>query len=373
LRVLVRLPLAYLRGLKYAVCLASGDPRRTYKAVLYFVEAIVLGEWMRSQMLDHLHVHFASEAATVGLIADQVFPIGFSLTVHGPDEFHDTPGYYLTTKIESADFIACISHFARSQLMRLSPAGQWRKLKVAPLGIDPNIFKPRELKRESGPFEILCVGRLVPSKGQHILLAAIARLRESGRDLRLRLVGSGPDLQSLKHEVECRGLADYVRFEGNVNQDRIRGIYAEADAFVLASSAEGVPIVLMEAMAMAIPCVATHVCGIPELIRNEVDGLLVAPSDERGLAEAIGRLIDDPELGQRLGCAGRQRIVERYDLSWNVIRLANMFADHIANRPQIIEPQRNRSLLRAAPEFFLNESSDLKVRIDTCNTRSTSD
>lgn len=351
-RVFVRRPLAYLQGLKYALFLAAGDPRRTYKAVLYFVEAIILGEWMRSQMLDHLHVHFASEAATVGLIAEQVFPIGFSLTVHGPDEFHDTPGYYLTTKIESADFIACISHFARSQLMRLSPPGQWKKLKVAPLGIDPNTFKPRELRPESGPFEILCVGRLVPSKGQHILLAAVARLRESGRDVRLRLVGSGPDHRGLKEEVESLGLADYVKFEGNVNQDHIRGIYAESDAFVLASSAEGVPIVLMEAMAMAIPCVATHVCGIPELIRDEIDGLLVAPSDECGLAEAIGRLIDDPQLGERLGRAGRQRIVERYDLSRNVMRLAEMFADHIANRQQMIEPKRNRKLLGAASRVF---------------------
>jgi len=156
----------------------------------------------------------------------------------------------------------------------------------------------------------------------------------------------------LKEEVESLGLADYVKFEGNVNQDHIRGIYAESDAFVLASSAEGVPIVLMEAMAMAIPCVATHVCGIPELIRDEIDGLLVAPSDECGLAEAIGRLMDDPQLGERLGCAGRQRIVERYDLSRNVMRLAEMFADHIANRQQMIEPKRNRKLLGAASRVF---------------------
>jgi glycosyltransferase involved in cell wall biosynthesis len=213
-------------------------------------------------------------------------------------------------------------------LMKLSSPIQWEKLKVAPLGIDSELFKPAGFRPNPRPFEILCVGRLVPTKAQHVLLASLDRLCRSGRDVRLRLVGSGPDRESLEKEVKCRGLASRVRFEGNVNQDRIRDIYASADAFVLASSAEGVPVVLMEAMAMEIPCVATHVCGIPELIRNEVDGLLVAPSDEHGLADAIARLMDDPHLRRRLGCAGRQRVAEKYELSRNVTRLAELFRTH---------------------------------------------
>lgn len=346
-RVLLRRPVAYLRGLLYAMALAAGDPRRTLKAVLYFVEAVVVGDWMQSQQLEHLHVHFASEVATVGLLAGRVFPIGFSLTVHGPDEFYDAPGYYLTEKIKRADFICCISHFARSQLMKFSAPSQWGKLKIAPLGIDPGVFKPAVSRPNAQPFEILCVGRLVPAKGQHVLLGALARLRVSGRQVRLRLVGSGPDRQNLEGEAECRGLAGCVSFEGNINQDHIRDIYGTADAFVLASSAEGVPVVLMEAMAMEIPCIATHVCGIPELIRNDVDGLLVAPSDERGLAGAIARLMDDAELRRRLGSAGRQRILDRYDLARNVRRLAEIFQNHVKDRlradPEQEEPQQSPS------------------------------
>jgi glycosyltransferase involved in cell wall biosynthesis len=169
------------------------------------------------------------------------------------------------------------------------------------------------------------VGRLVPAKGQHVLLAAVARLRASGRNLRLRLVGDGPDRASLQAAARRLSIEDAVIFEGAVNQDRIRDLYAKADVFALASFAEGIPVVLMEAMAMEIPCISTWITGIPELIRDSVDGLLVAPSDAEGLASAIARLMDDPELRARLGAAGRSRVIEKYDLRRNVARLADVF------------------------------------------------
>jgi len=118
---------------------------------------------------------------------------------------------------------------------------------------------------------------------------------------------------------------DAVRFEGSLNQDRVRALYRECDVFALASFEEGVPVVLMEAMAMEIPCVATHITGVPELIRNEVNGLLVAPSDEAGLAAALRRLIEDPELRRRLGASARRSVSEEYDLARNTAKLAEIF------------------------------------------------
>jgi glycosyltransferase involved in cell wall biosynthesis len=126
------------------------------------------------------------------------------------------------------------------------------------------------------------------------------------------------------------GISDHVIFEGAVNQDRIRGLFEQADVFALASSAEGVPVVLMEAMAMEIPCVTTWITGIPELIRNSIDGLLVAPSDDQGLANAIALLMDDEDLRRRLGIAGRKRVMEKYDLRANVARLATVFEEAAA-------------------------------------------
>ena len=157
----------------------------------------------------------------------------------------------------------------------------------------------------------------------------MSRLAKSIPNLRLRLVGDGPDRVGLAQAIEAAGLTQHVILEGSVNQDHIRDYYRQADIFVLASFAEGIPVVLMEAMAMEIPCVSTFVAGIPELIRSEIDGILVPPSDDRELAGAIKRLVDDPVLRRRLGVAGRRRVMEKYNLDHNVTRLAQIFTDRI--------------------------------------------
>jgi colanic acid/amylovoran biosynthesis glycosyltransferase len=322
-------PRSYLKGLWFALKLGGSDPRRMLLFTCYFVEAVILGRWMQSRGLRHLHVHFANAASTVGLIASRTFPIEFSLTVHGPNEFYDSTGLNLSEKMAGATFACCIGQFARSQLMRLSPPLEWGKFEIGPLGVDPQLFKPGPVRSSLPTIEILCVGRLVPDKGQYILLAAINRLVKSYPNIRLRLVGDGPDRDGLALMIAGNGLSDHVTLEGSVNQDRIRDYYRKADIFVLASFAEGVPVVLMEAMAMQIPCISTFVAGIPELIRNGIDGILVPASDDRELARAIQQLIDDPGLRWRLGAAGRARVIERYDLDRNVAQLARIFADRI--------------------------------------------
>ena len=325
LATLLARPLDYGRGLLFALSLGGTDVRKIGYGVLYFVEAVMLGHWMAPQGLTHLHVHFATPAATVGLIASRVFPIGFSMTVHGPDEFYDAPGYRLAEKIAGAAFVCCIGAYARSQLMKLSPVADWTKFEVSPLGVDAAVFAPRPFREAPDPFEVICVGRLVPAKGQHILVAAVDRLVKEGRHICLRFVGDGPDRSSLEADVAARGLGAAVVFEGAVNQDRIRALYAQADAFALASFAEGIPVVLMEAMAMEIPCVTTWITGIPELIRNGVDGLLVPPSDDAALAQALAVLMDEAAVRRRLGAAGRTRVLEAYNLSRNTERLAAIF------------------------------------------------
>lgn len=327
--VLRKSPKAYFAGLWFALKLAGTDLQRLTFAVFYFVEAVILGRWMESRGLTHLHVHFANAASTVGLIASRTFPIGFSLTVHGPDEFYDASGLRLAEKIAGASFVCCIGQFARSQLMKLSPPSQWDKLEIGPLGVDPQRFSPRRFRSSPSRFEILCVGRLVPSKGQLVLIAAIERLVKTTPNLRLRLVGDGPERESLERAIAAANLGSYVVLEGSVNQDRIQEFYRQADIFVLASFAEGIPVVLMEAMAMEIPCVSTFVAGIPELIRNETDGILVPPSDDLALATAIKRLIEDSALRHRLGVAARRRVMEKYDLDRSVTHLAEIFVNRI--------------------------------------------
>ena len=327
---LVTRPAGYLRGWGLAVRLTRLDVRRLAFNLAYLTEALMVGRWMARASLRHLHVHLASQPATVGLFVKRVFGFGLSITVHGPDEFYDAPGQYLREKVEAADFVCCISHFARSQLMRLSPYEQWAKLDVCRLGVDPGVFKPAVRRDHDATFRILCIGRLTPAKGQHLLVDAVARLGAAGRPVQLQVVGAGVDRDSLERHVARLGAEQWVRFEGAVNQDRIRDFYARADCFCIASFAEGIPVVLMEAMAMEIPCVTTRVTGIPELIRDGVDGRLVAPSDLDGLAAALAALIDDAGLGRRLGASARQRVIDSYDLAANVELLAEQFRTRVA-------------------------------------------
>jgi glycosyltransferase involved in cell wall biosynthesis len=317
------------RGVGLAFTLAGLDLRRLFFNLMYFVEALMVGQWMKRNGLRHLHVHLASQAASVGLFVRHVFGFGYSFTVHGPDEFYDAERHYLPQKIAAADFICCISSFARSQMMKFSLYQHWSKLIVLPLGVDPDLFAPGPARPASECFEILCVGRLIPAKGQHILIDAVQQLSLQGRSVRLRLVGCGPDESSLREHAARIAHPECIVFEGAIDQDHIRDFYAAADAFCLPSFAEGLPVVLMEAMAMKIPCVSTHIAGIPELIRNGLDGLLVAPSDLDALVEALAKLMDDGALRVRMGCSGRARIVEHYDLRRNVDKLAAIFAERV--------------------------------------------
>jgi glycosyltransferase involved in cell wall biosynthesis len=346
---LITQPLRYVKGLLFALRLGQWDLKKILYGGLYFIEAVMVGHWMRQQQCSHLHVHFGMASSTVGLIARQTFPIHFSLTIHGPDEFYDVPSNYLAKKILHADFVCCISHFACSQLMMLSPPSEWPKLEISPLGVDPAIFTPRAFRQYPNPFELLCVGRLVPVKGQFILVAAIERLLSQGRQVRLHLIGDGPDRNNLAQVISQHQLTNHIILTGAINQDRILEFYKKADIFVLASFAEGLPVVLMEAMAMEIPCITTHITGIPELFQEYINttmsiqtptvtkstilqqyGLLVAPADVEALTNALMLLMDKPSLRLQLGQYGRHKVLRDYELHSNTEKLAQIFRRRIA-------------------------------------------
>jgi colanic acid/amylovoran biosynthesis glycosyltransferase len=326
LRMLFIRPLSYALGLLYSLRLSAWNMRAGVTNLLYFAEAVVFADWMRRQGLSHFHMHFTS---TVGLIVRHAWPVRASVTIHGPDEFSDPAGFYMREKIETFDLLCTISQFGRSQLMLQSGYSQYDKFRVSRLGVDPHVYTPRPFSGNPSRFEIISVGRLAPAKGFHVLVAALDRLLREGRSVRLRLVGDGPGRAGLEQHVAKLGLGQHIIFEGRQNADRVLHLYQEADIFALPSFAEGIPVVLMEAMAMEIPCVTTWITGIPELIRNEVDGLLIPPSSEEDLAAALGRLMDDSALRLRLGKSGRQRVLERFDLKRNTELLANILCDFV--------------------------------------------
>jgi colanic acid/amylovoran biosynthesis glycosyltransferase len=326
LRTLFKRPGRYLGGLFAAMRLGRGHIGRTIDFILYFAEAVVLGDWMDGCGCHHLHVHFSSNVA---ILAAKVFPITISVTFHGPDEFKDPVGFHLREKIGACLFACAISDYGRSQLMNSCDHSQWAKLEVTRLGVDTGKLLPRPLRSHPDPFELLCAGRLAPVKAQHILIRAMEMLVADGRSVRLHLAGDGPDRASLEARVASSGLSQYVVFEGFVNQDEMQRLYERTDVFVLPSFAEGVPVVLMEAMSRGIACVATWVNGVPELIRTGLDGLTVAPGDPGALVQAITRLMDDIEFRRGMEQRARLRAVEFADLTTNVAHLHEVFARYV--------------------------------------------
>lgn len=314
-------PLCYLRGLGAALRLGGGF-RAALFHLLYFAEAVVAGRWLLDAGVRHFHVHYSS---TVGLLAVRVFPLTMSITFHGRAEFADPAGFHLRRKVAASAFVCAISFFGRSRLMMACEPALWDRIEIARLGVDTETLSPAEFRPDPEPFEILSVGQLVPIKAHRLLLAALRRVVEEKPQVRLRLVGEGPERRSLEETAAALGLQNHVLFEGMLNHDQVRELYRRADLFVLPSFEEGLPVVLMEAMSCEVACVATCVAGIPELIRDGETGLLVAPSDTGGLAAAILRLIRDPELRRRLGVAARRRILEDYNLERNIAALAAVF------------------------------------------------
>jgi colanic acid/amylovoran biosynthesis glycosyltransferase len=332
-QALTRSPSRYLETLSLAVRLSPGGVRATTWHLFYFAEALVLCDWLRQRGIKHVHVHFANAATSIAMLYAhyaQVDGATWSFTMHGPTEFDNVESFLLAEKVRRSRFVVCISDYARSQLMKLTPPEQWSKLHVIRCGIDPTTFRAERRRSRPGTDRItlLCVGRLVPEKGHSLLIGALGALPAAAAErVRLVIVGDGPERARL--EQRAAEVDGHIIFTGAVGQDRIPGLYADADVFCLPSFAEGLPVVLMEAMAMGLPVIATRVMGIPELVTDRRCGLVVSPGRSDEFARAIEELLDDENLRHRLGEAARERVIADYDIRASVIALQNLYRSQV--------------------------------------------
>ena len=325
-----RAPGAYLATLARALRLSPGGLRGLLWQLFYFAEAMLVWRRLAERGIGHIHVHFANVAADVALLATTFGrsaggPRTWSFTMHGPTEFLDVEAHRLPQKAQDAAFVACISDFARSQLMSLIDSGRWDRLHIVHCGIHPG-EAPREKPSGNGsPPMLLSVGQLIARKGHGVLIEALAELAAEGVEIDATLVGAGPERGRLEEMAQSLGVAERVRFTGALGQDELPALYERADIFCLASFAEGVPVVLMEAMAHGIPVVSTRIMGIPELVEDGETGLLVAPGRAADLAAAIRRLASDPELSARLGDAGREKVAAEFNQRDSAAQLKALF------------------------------------------------
>jgi colanic acid/amylovoran biosynthesis glycosyltransferase len=337
LRLALSRPSAYLSVLIGALRLAPAGPRGLLWQLFYFVEAVVLWNECRRRGIRHVHVHFANVSADVALLASRIGsavepqrPWSWSFTMHGPTEFFDVRHFRLAEKLRHARFVVCISDFARSQLMALSDPGTWPRLPVIHVGIPIEQFTPVNGGPPEARREILCIGRLVPEKGQAVLIEAVALLAERGQPASVVFAGEGEEREALERLARRLGVEQSVSFRGAVGQEEIRSLYEEASAFCLPSFSEGVPVVLMEAMAMKLPAISTTITGIPELIEDGRSGMLVPPGRPDLLADALERVLGDDSLRSALGSGGREKVLGEFNAETSAAELHALFAERVS-------------------------------------------
>ncbi len=312
-----RAPSRYFATLAFAIRRANPGLRGRLWGLFYFGEAMAVWRQASRRGIRHLHAVFADGASDAALLVAHYAGEGwsFSLAVHGPVEFYDVERTHLSEKLSAARFAVAISDFGRSQLMALGAEERWPDIHVVRCGIDPDAVVLDGERPHARELHILCVGRLIQLKGQSMLLDALAELHARGLDPRLTLVGDGPKRAELERRAARLGISDRVTFTGSVGQDTIFRIYRSADIFCLPSMAEGVPVVLMEAMALELAVLTTQIMGIPELVDDGRTGLLVAPGRVDLLVDALERLLRDPELRARLGREGRRKVFAEFNVN----------------------------------------------------------
>ena len=316
----LRQPRRYFRALALAWRTApKGVKGRVYQ-LIYFAEAIALARFMQQNGIQHLHYHIAKASCTVAMLASVISDITYSFTMHGPDDFFEAVHWRLDEKIARAKFVAAISDFARSQGMLSARRQDWVKIHVVHCGIDPARYAGKSAGRGG---DLLFVGRLAAVKGVPVLFQALALARQSRPDLHLTLIGDGPERSML--EAEAHALGQAVHFVGYQSQDAVALALKRVDALVLPSFAEGVPVVLMEAMAAGIPVIATRIAGIPELVQDGISGLLVPPGNAKALAEAILGTLADPGRMVAMGIAGRAKVANDFNLQDEAAWLGQLF------------------------------------------------
>jgi glycosyltransferase involved in cell wall biosynthesis len=329
----VQHPRAYLQTVVDALRLPARGPRARLWQLFYLAEAILLWWRCRRVGIRHVHAHFTSPAADVahlyGRFARRAHSerASWSFTAHGAD-IPAVDDRALGAKVRDADFVVCISDYGRSQLMALVGEEHWAKIHVVHCGVDLARYPTHGRRSANGTPAVLAVGRLVSLKGHAVLLEAIADLIRSGEPVRATIVGDGPRRTPLERRARELGVAAHVSFAGTVGQDEIGDFYEHADVFCLPSFIEGIPVVLVEAMAAGVPVVASHITGIPELVHDGSSGLLVPPGRADLLADALRTLLRDPDRRAELAAEGRRRVSLEFELTASAGRLRDVMDRH---------------------------------------------
>lgn len=324
-RMVFKRPLLFSRALFLAWQMGWRADRPLPIHLIYLAEACLIARWVEERKVDHLHAHFGTNSAEVAMLVHALCELPWSFTVHGPEEF-DKPGFLgLGDKVRRCSFVVAISSFGRSQIYRWVEHQCWPKVHVVHCGLESEAFVEPSLATPSKS-RLVCVGRLCEQKGQLLLIEAAQRLTSEQLDFELVLVGDGEMRSEIETLVTRHGLNERVRITGWLSGADVRLEILAARALVLPSFAEGLPVVIMEAMAAGRPVISTYVAGIPELVTHGKHGWLVPAGDIDALVDTLRRCLATP-VGDitLMGEAARQRVRERHAVDQAAEQLARLF------------------------------------------------
>lgn len=318
-------PLKFLRALKYVIKFSFRADRPLPVHLIYLAEACRILPWLEKSEIQHIHAHFGTNSAEVVMLTHLLGGPSYSFTVHGPEEFDKTTFIYLKDKIHHAAFVAAISSYTRSQLYRWADYHDWHKIQVVHCGLEASFHTVAPQAVPATP-KMVCVGRLCEQKGQLLLVNAVSRLAKKGLPFELVLAGDGEMRGEIEHLIAKNNLQSQVTITGWISSEQVREHILTSRALVLPSFAEGLPVVIMEALALKRPVLTTYVAGIPELVRHQESGWLFPAGDVDELTAALEELLTAPlEQLQQMGENGYQRVIERHSIDTEAAKLKQLF------------------------------------------------
>jgi len=327
----MRAPARMLSALRLAWRTGNPGIVDRIKLIAYLAEAAKCAGRMRKAGVRLLHNHIAENSATVAMLASEMSGIPFSMTVHGPGIFFHPRRWALGEKIARSSFTVCISHFCKSQCMIFAAPDHWERLKVVRCGVDREVLESPTTPIPAEP-RFVCVGRLCAEKGQVLLVEAIRRLRDRGVYCELELVGDGELRRQVEAAILQSELQDRVRVLGWMSHEEVLQKVRGARALVLPSFAEGLPVVIMEAMALGRPVISSRIAAIGELVEEGVSGWLTPPSDIDQLVDVMERAATaEPQRLAEMGRRGAQRVAAQHDAMTEAERLAGLMRDCLAD------------------------------------------
>ncbi|MBL1177443.1 glycosyltransferase [Pantanalinema sp. GBBB05] len=329
LQVAISRPNRWLETLRLTLKIGWRSDRGLLVNLVYMVEACVLLQWCKEENIQHLHAHFSTNPVSVAMLCHALGGPTYSFTVHGPHEFDKPEAIALPEKIHRAAFVVGISSFSKSQLFRWCSYKQWSKIHIIRCGVDEMFLTPASVPMPKTP-RFVCVGRLDEQKGHLLLVEAVSQLAAEGLQFKVVLVGDGPLRSQIETLISQLNLQNHIELTGWASNAEVRQQILAAQIMVMPSFAEGLPVVIMESLALSRPVISTYIAGIPELVKPGECGWLVPAGSVEALAAAMRQAMQTSVIDlEQMGKTGAALVVQNHNAALEASRLADLFRQYV--------------------------------------------